>query len=170
MSNTPHIAAPGGSGQHDPMQVDGATVMAIVSLVASIGMGLLMAFRKEAASSKDEREKEAKAEVERRLRVVEEENRVLKNMVHEDALATEKLRGQVGVIDAKHNGFDRDISEIKEQMVRRTEFEQLAKQLEGRFDDVMNFLRQGGSRSPFPGRYPSGSTPSVPDPRGRDPR
>ena len=145
-------------------QVDVSTVVAILSLVLSLGLTVVMALRMDATQARD-------SENSRRMGNLEQGFQNLNQMVHADQLETAKLHGDVRLINQKHDGFERDVREIRDNMVTRGEWEAGMNSLVARFDDFAKLLRDlprargGGSYSSDtdrpPVRVPRPDTSSV---------
>lgn len=153
MSNPmPRLRRNPGFGEAFGVSEVGPFLSAGVALLALV-VSLILALRKESVSVKDQ-------SIERRLVSLENgaqshralidaqaaahaaELRTLRDNLHNDEKETIRLQGQVNTLHAQHGGFERDLSEIKDKMVHRDEWEAGNQGLHKRFDDLWNALQK----------------------------
>ncbi len=138
------------------MQLDLSVVVSILGIVLSLGMGAYMAVSSYARNTRD-------GDVNRRLTQNEGFFMQYMQRVHADELETEKLRGQVALLQSQHTGSVDDLDEIKEKMVHRNEFEGWMKTMNDNIDSIRRELREsrrpGAYRAMTPGEMTAARPP-----------
>lgn len=137
------------------MQIDGATAVAIFALIVTIAVAIISSLSGYATKTRD-------TEINRRLFECERELRGTKDAIHKDEVETVRLQGEVALVKQAHDGFERDVAEIKNNMVTKGELKSSIEGLSRRLDDLVTAIRSGSSVGRYSSSSSQQSVPSAP--------
>lgn len=140
-----------------------AVIVSVISLIVGVASAIITALLRYAISNRDSEIDEKLARNERDVkkaidearandrehdRTLQDEVRAMTGKLHDRELAHAKLEGEVKVLSKSHETIERDVKEIKESMVPRTEWreaqdriESAQSRLEGKLDQAVRLAQ-----------------------------
>ena len=116
------------------------TPEAIATYVTFAALAIIGAIQNDSRQKEKQREKDAAA-LAKRQEQSEADIRAQSERLRLDELATEQLKGRVALVEQAQTHATGSMSEVRDQMVHRREFETFANNLDGQLRDLAKLVR-----------------------------
>jgi predicted RNase H-like nuclease (RuvC/YqgF family) len=154
------------------VSVDASVVISAIAIAVSVVLAVIMALSRYAVGTKDTETNRRFNEMQ--AQITAEAGKVYQQgeRLHRDELETSRLQGEVNLSRAHHEGLEKKVDALHEDMVPRGEWESQMENLNKRLDQLFDEVRRTKVSSPSPGYRPpyrpAESDPQHP-PAKRDP-